>query len=128
MAASKNRKPRKTAKNPVKPLVAPAPAAPRPPIQLNKNKTGESQSYDAALDLSVELLAAYYHNILQKYVTEDNKAVMELTIPGQGGDPIKVACVDALAEDLKRVNLVALYLNALQRTRTDEALEDGARN
>jgi len=101
-----------------------APVAPRE-MDMTKNMTGKSESFDKAIEASVTLLSHYYHMTLKKYVTDDGNIVESVTVPGQGEgeDAIKVAGVDALAFDLQKLTNLALMVNNLQRLRQDAALD-----
>ncbi len=114
MAAKKSGKTTKAAKV----------AVARAPVEQKQNWVAKSESFDAALEASVTLLAHYYHVTLKKYVSEDGKIVETVPFPGQGPDaePVTLPGVVALRLDLDNVQELAIRINNLQRIRSDDAI------
>ncbi len=119
---SGRKKTTRTKARPVKP-VAQTPAKPLKDLTDKKNALGRSNSFDAAIDASVELVSYHYHRLLSKYHT-DGKILDQIVIPGQEGDgKITIDPADALAQDLVRVQNMSLLVNNMQRIRSDDALD-----
>lgn len=118
------RKPAKSGRKAARPELVPVQPKPVTPESLKINKVGQSPAFDSALELTNELVGAYYNMLLQKYV-QDGKAIEKLTVPGQGAedDPITLDAVQMLAVDLQKVQQVVLFLNTLQRLRQDTAID-----
>ncbi len=118
MAAKKPAKSRKPARPEAPKAVAPSAES------LKVNKAGQSPAYDGALELTNELIGAYYNMVLQKYV-KDGKAIEKISVPGQGdGDePTLLDAVQMLAVDLQKIQTVTLFMNTLQRLRQDSAID-----
>jgi len=118
------RKPAKSGRKAARPEMVPSPPKGPEPDSLKTNKVGLSPAFDGALELTNELIGAYYNMVLQKYV-KDGKAIEKLTVPGQGAedDPIVIDAVQMLAVDLQKVQACVLFLNTLQRLRQDTAID-----
>ncbi len=119
VSKSGRKKTTKTKARPVKPVAQ----TPAKDLTDNKNALGRSNSFDAAIDASVELVSYHYHRLLSKYHT-DGKILDQITIPGQEGEgQITIDPADSLAQDLVRVQNMSLLVNNMQRIRSDEALD-----
>ena len=101
----------------------PKPVVPFVP-QLSVNKTGQSEAFDKALEASVTLLGHYYHQALSKYVDSDGSIVKSMPKLGDGPDDgPAMSPIDSLALDLAKVQQAALFINNLQRIRSDAAID-----
>lgn len=119
---STRKKTTKTKARPVKAVPA-VPVVPTKDLSGKKNALGRSNSFDAAIDASVELVAYHYHRLLSKY-HDQGKILDTLTLPGQEGDgQITIDPADSLAQDLIRIQNMSLLVNNMQRIRSDDALD-----
>ncbi len=117
MAGKSNtrKKGRQPAKAPVAPVVEFNPDA--------KNTLGKSAAFDQAIAASVVLVSHHYHRLLNKYVA-DGEILAELTVPGADGEEgYKVEPTEQLVQDLQRIQELSLFINNLQRIRTDDAID-----
>ena len=93
-------------------------------IEMSVNKTGKSEAFDKALEASVTLLGHYYHQALSKYVDSDGNIVKSMPKVGDGpDDTAPMSPIDSLALDLAKVQQAALFINNLQRIRSDAAVD-----
>ena len=92
--------------------------------KLTVNKTGQSEAFDKALEASVTLIGHYYHQALSKYVGEDGNIVNAMPKLGDGPDDgPAMSPIESLAVDLAKIQQATLFVNNLQRIRSDSAID-----